>query len=50
MSQVQSAPERERDAAIAAACDLVRRMPGGRGRFRYQTEVDVRRRTTPRAL
>jgi SAM-dependent methyltransferase len=46
MSQVQSAPERERVAAIAAAGNLVRRMPGGRGRFRYQTEIDIRRRAT----
>jgi SAM-dependent methyltransferase len=44
MSQVQSAPRDVRDAATAAAGELVSRMPGGRGSFRYQTEIDVWRR------
>jgi ubiquinone/menaquinone biosynthesis C-methylase UbiE len=43
-SQVQSAPAAERAAAIAAAHDLVARMPDGRGTFRYRTEVDITRR------
>jgi SAM-dependent methyltransferase len=44
MSQVQSAPRDVRDAATAAAGELVSRMPSGRGSFRYQTEIDVWRR------
>jgi SAM-dependent methyltransferase len=44
MSQVESAPERERVATIAAARELVQEMPSGRGVFRYQTEIDIRRR------
>ena len=43
-SQVQSAAPGDRDAAIAAARSLVAGMPGGRGTFSYQTEVDIRRR------
>jgi SAM-dependent methyltransferase len=43
-SQVQSAPPALRDAAIAAARSLVAAMPGGRGTFSYQTEVDIRQR------
>jgi ubiquinone/menaquinone biosynthesis C-methylase UbiE len=43
-SQVQSAPAAVRDAAIAAARELVASMPGGRGSFRYRTDVDVMRR------
>ncbi|MEO9176129.1 MAG: methyltransferase domain-containing protein, partial [Gaiellales bacterium] len=44
MSQVQSATPDARAAAIAATGELVRQMPGGRGSFRYQTEIDVWRR------
>jgi ubiquinone/menaquinone biosynthesis C-methylase UbiE len=43
-SQVQSAPAAEREAAIAAARDLVASMPGGHATFRYRTEVDIARR------
>ena len=44
VSQVQSAPPAERDAAVARARALVAGLPGGRGSFRYQTEVEIRRR------
>jgi SAM-dependent methyltransferase len=44
ISQVQSAPERERDAAIASARELVAGLPGGRSSFRYLTELELRRR------
>lgn len=44
ISQVQSAPPAERDAAVARARALVAGLPGGRGSFRYQTEVEIRRR------
>jgi SAM-dependent methyltransferase len=44
-SQVQSAAPAERDAAIAAARALVAALPGGRGSFSYQTEIDLWRRT-----
>jgi SAM-dependent methyltransferase len=44
ISQVQSAPEVERDRAIERARALVASMPGGRASFRYQTEIDIRRR------
>jgi ubiquinone/menaquinone biosynthesis C-methylase UbiE len=43
-SQVQSAPAAERGAAIAAAYALVAGIPGGRGTFLYQTEIDIARR------
>jgi ubiquinone/menaquinone biosynthesis C-methylase UbiE len=42
ISQVQAAPAEEREAAIEDARALVAAMPGGRGRFLYQTEVDLR--------
>jgi SAM-dependent methyltransferase len=44
MSQVQSAGADERAAAIARARALVEATPGARARFRYLTEVDLRRR------
>ena len=44
MSQVQSAPEDERAAVIEAARELVAGMPGARAAFRFQTEIDIRRR------
>jgi ubiquinone/menaquinone biosynthesis C-methylase UbiE len=43
-SQVQSARAPEREAAIAAARDLVATLPGGHGTFRYRTDVDIARR------
>ncbi len=44
MSQVQSAAANERAAAIEAARELVAEMPGARAAFRFQTEIDIRRR------
>jgi len=44
ISQVQSAPAPDRDAAIAAAHALVAGLPGGRSTFRYQTEIEIARR------
>jgi SAM-dependent methyltransferase len=44
ISQVQAAPEPERQAAIARARELVAELPGGRSSFRYQTELELWRR------
>jgi ubiquinone/menaquinone biosynthesis C-methylase UbiE len=44
ISQVQSAPAAAGAAAIDAARALVAGLPGGRGTFRYQTEIDIARR------
>jgi SAM-dependent methyltransferase len=44
MSQVQSATADARDDAIARARALVEAMPGERATFRYETEIDIRRR------
>jgi ubiquinone/menaquinone biosynthesis C-methylase UbiE len=43
-SQVQSAPAAAAAAAIEAARALVAGLPGGRGTFHYQTEIDIARR------
>lgn len=43
-SQVQSATAAEARTAIEAARALVAELPGGRGSFRYQTEIDLVRR------
>jgi SAM-dependent methyltransferase len=42
MSQVQSAPPAERDAAIARARELVAGMTAARATFRYTTEIEIR--------
>ena len=44
ISQVQSAAASDGEAVIAAARALVAGLPGGRGTFRYQTEIDIVRR------
>ena len=44
ISQVQSAAASDGEAVIAAARALVAGLPGGRGSFRYQTEIDIVRR------